>query len=524
MRWALLKIVRPRMQPEQAIRWLTALGMGVAFGMLCLGGAILVDSRADAWHQAEQASNNLVLALARDIARNLRMYDLSIQGAKDALLRPDINQISPETRQMALFDRAASAEYLGALLVLNQDGNIVADSTATEPHQVNLSDRDYFKVQQERADVGLYVSRSFRSRLQRGDPRIAISRRISRPDGTFGGVVVGSMRLAYFTTLFGTLDLGSSGSVTLFRDDGRVIIRLPFRDSDIDRDLGGTPIFGQYLNAEAGTTIGRGTIDDVNRLYSFRHLANLPLILSVAIAVDDIYASWWRKALGIGSVLLLLFGATMVLCRLFRREMLRRIGAERDLREAAGQLTLIATTDSLTGLANRRLFDEHLKQEWHRAIRTETPIALLMLDADFFKRYNDRYGHPAGDHVLGSIAACIAGNVMRPADTPARYGGEEFVALLPETELLGALVVAERIRAAVACLDITHAGNPLGHVSVSIGVAVAHPAFGDAPSTLMAAADAALYDAKHGGRNRVSAAGSIDPPLMRWPPEHALGD
>ncbi len=264
--------------------------------------------------------------------------------------------------------------------------------------------------------------------------------------------------------------------------------------------------------------MARATIDGVKRLYSFRHLPNLPLILSVAVAVDDIYAGWWQRALAIGSVLILLCGATIVLCHLFRRKMLRRLAAERALVEAASRLSVIAATDGLTGVANRRAFDERLTHEWLRAMRGAKPLSLLMIDVDFFKGFNDRYGHPEGDEVLRRIAGCIEANMRRPADFSARFGGEEFVALLPENALHGALIVAERIRAAVAELAIPHIRAPCGYVTISIGVASAYPGPDTVEALLVARADAALYKAKHAGRDQVCSADPDAAILPDWVP------
>jgi len=243
----------------------------------------------------------------------------------------------------------------------------------------------------------------------------------------------------------------------------------------------------------------------------------------VSVTAD---AAWWRKAPGTGSVLTLLCGMTVALCLLFRREIQRRMAAEAGLREAAEHLALLVGTDRLTGLVNRRGFEERLALEWLRSIRTESPIALLILDADHFRLFNDRHGHPAGEQALRSIAVCVAGNLMRPGDMSARYGGDEFMALLPETELAGALRVAERLRTAVAQLNIPHRGHPVGHVTVSIGVAVANPASGKPPASLVALAAEALHDARDAGRNRVSIAGLHDLLPVDWTQTRvtALGD
>jgi diguanylate cyclase (GGDEF)-like protein/PAS domain S-box-containing protein len=178
------------------------------------------------------------------------------------------------------------------------------------------------------------------------------------------------------------------------------------------------------------------------------------------------------------------------------------------LASTADRFRALAATDGLTGLANRRSFDETFDREWRRARREETPLALLMIDADKFKALNDRYGHPQGDRCLKAITAAIAERVRRPGDLAARYGGEEFAVLLPGTEAAGAHSLAEDIRRAVLALGIEHAGSAEGRVTVSIGAACVIPGDATAPAQLLAAADAALYAAKANGRNRVEVAAS----------------
>lgn len=491
---------------QQPPQWLGVLGLLVMLGTLALGGGVLLDARRDTWHQAEQASSNLVLALERDITRTVATYDLSLQGAADAMGMPGIQEISPELRHAALFDRAATAEYLGSLLVLDAAGDIVADSTAITPHRLNLADRDYFTVHRDRTDARLYVSRPFHSRLRGGDASIAISRRLSNKDGTFAGVVVGTLRLAYFEDLFARLDVGARGSITLVSRDGYIVTRHPSLGDDQGRDISGSETVRRILLARTGQFTAHSAVDGVERLFSYRGIGDLPLAVNVAMSVDGIYRAWWRKAVMTGAMLLVLSGATLALCLLFRREMLRRLAAEQALRASAGRLRVMASTDPLTSLANRRAFAERLGEAWHDAARARAPVSLLMMDADCFKAFNDAYGHPAGDAVLQAIAGCISRCLRRPRDLGARFGGEEFTVLLPGLSSDGALVVAERIRSAVLALDIVHRGGPAGLVSVSIGAAAALPHFGGVPGALVQDADAALYRAKHAGRNRVVAA------------------
>jgi diguanylate cyclase (GGDEF)-like protein len=165
----------------------------------------------------------------------------------------------------------------------------------------------------------------------------------------------------------------------------------------------------------------------------------------------------------------------------------------------------LSLVDGLTGIGNRRRFDEFLIREWRRSRRARTPLALVMLDVDYFKAFNDKYGHAAGDECLREVAATIAMVVRRPGDLCARYGGEEFAAILPHTDLAGARTLGERIRAAVTGLEIPHARSAVAPVvTVSIGVAAGDIAGNEEPEALLRAADRRLYEAKIAGRNRVA--------------------
>jgi diguanylate cyclase (GGDEF)-like protein/PAS domain S-box-containing protein len=194
------------------------------------------------------------------------------------------------------------------------------------------------------------------------------------------------------------------------------------------------------------------------------------------------------------------------------RDATDRKTAEIKLKEALEQMERMAATDGLTGLANRRRFDGVADEEWRRCGREHQPLSVLLLDADHFKLFNDRYGHLAGDGCLRAIASQLAAVARRPGDLAARYGGEEFLLLMPRTDRAGALCVAERVRKLVLDLAIAHQGSPAPSVvTVSIGVATAWPRDpGSGPknvSALLAAADTALYQAKNRGRNRIVIAG-----------------
>ena len=176
-----------------------------------------------------------------------------------------------------------------------------------------------------------------------------------------------------------------------------------------------------------------------------------------------------------------------------------------ELRLLRDRFDALAHLDGLTGIANRRSFDETLAQEWSRCQRAEAPLALILADVDLFKRYNDRFGHKAGDTVLRQVARVLDGAMRRPGDLAARYGGEEFACILPDIDEAGAIHVAEMIREKVYQLNITNPdSNVAPRVTVSFGVALMRPSRELKPPQLVELADARLYAAKRAGRNRVA--------------------
>jgi diguanylate cyclase (GGDEF)-like protein len=174
------------------------------------------------------------------------------------------------------------------------------------------------------------------------------------------------------------------------------------------------------------------------------------------------------------------------------------------LQQANYELERLATLDSLTQIANRRRFDSYMEQEWQRLAREQQPLSLILCDIDYFKRYNDHYGHPMGDDCLQQVAQIMADVIKRPADLLARYGGEEFAVVLPQTSRWGAVQVAEALRAAIQQQQLQHRDSPIGnYVSLSVGVASLFPTVDGEPKDLLQAADQALYQAKQQGRDRV---------------------
>ncbi|HBV87711.1 MAG TPA: diguanylate cyclase [Desulfosporosinus sp.] len=173
------------------------------------------------------------------------------------------------------------------------------------------------------------------------------------------------------------------------------------------------------------------------------------------------------------------------------------------LEKANQELSLLSSIDGLTGIANRRHFDQFLEQLWLHSARNSEPIAIILCDIDFFKAYNDTYGHLQGDECLRQVASSLKNSLKRPSDFVARYGGEEFVVVLPNTDIEGALTVAETLRVNLESLEIPHRLSSITpKVTISLGVAIGHADHTYQPKTLVEAADSALYQAKQEGRNR----------------------
>ena len=501
------KLLRPRTPVEArepstpgsapSHRWLTVsfLLLAISFSAVC--GWVLLDARRATEARAIEVATSLVNSLRFDIARNVETLNLSLETVANNLKLPGLDRLSPEMRQHVLFDHPTSNRYPTSVFVVDETGQIKYDSRNLDPPKQNFSDREHFLVHRDNDSVGLFISRPLVSRVN-GRTLVAFSRRLSNPDGSFGGVVLSAMLQDYFESAFKDSSLGPGGSVTLVRSDGIVLMRWPYREDFIGSNIKRAALFRHFPQASAGHFESFAVSDGTRRLFVYSQVNGLPLIVVVGQSLDDVFAPWWRQAFAIGALVLGLCALTVLLAGFLNRELTRRSAAER-------KLTILATMDGLTGLANRRHFNEALVREWRGAMRNRTPVALLMIDADDFKTYNDSHGHQAGDKLLRTIAGSIAANLKRPADLGARYGGDEFVVLLPNTSLDDAAALADRLRQDF--VSRCSADDTLkGHARLSIGVACLVPDSGEKSRDLIAAADKALYQAKHLGRNRTELA------------------
>jgi diguanylate cyclase (GGDEF)-like protein len=455
----------------------------IGFSAICVN--VMLDMRRGEEELARQTLENLAAGIESDIARNIELYDLSLRNVASNLVMPEIHKVSKEIRHLILFDHAATAKHFGGIQVFDAQGKLSIDAASLDPAPEDRSQEEYFQVHRANPDVGLYMSRPM---PHRGAYSIVLSRRVSDSDGRFLGVVVGSIRFSYFHELFGRLSLDPGDTITVLRQDRTIIMRKPFDLDIIGKNLAERPKWNPANLKQGGSYAGVGPVDPTPRLFVRAGSTNLFFVV-VGKPLASVLKLWHREALRIGAIMLVLtlfvVGTTLFLAR----EIGRRAEAEAKLQE-------LATTDSLTGLKNRRKFDIEIDAEWRRAARNETPVAVLLIDADHFKAYNDTHGHQAGDQVLIGIAICIADAVRRAGDCPARYGGEEFAVLLPGLSAIEAFAVAEIIRLKV------EQWSEAGATTVSVGVASMTPTASSDWSDLIEAADKALYAAKANGRNQ----------------------
>lgn len=461
--------------------------------------------------QAETVLTNFTRSLAQHAEDKIKEADTYLDLLVERLQVEGMTAENAARLHPLLMASVREMPQLHGLFVYDETGRWVVNSQPVLLTQYNNSDRDYFIFHRDHPQEGAFIGPPIRSRST-GDWIITVSRRVDTFDGGFGGVALATMAMSHFNNYYKGYDIGQAGTITLLQSNGSLLARHPFAEQVMGTLLGDQPLYRDTVLVQNHGVL-RATLDDgLEHVVAFRHLERYPLAVVVTQSRDEILAGWAREArartLGVALLSLVLVALGLFVLRL----MAQRLRTEDELRGArdalhSANLTLqrLATEDGLTGLANRRAFDERLATEINRARREHAPLSLLLIDVDHFKPFNDIYGHVEGDECLrevGSLIRLIA--THRGSDFAARYGGEEFAILLPHTPASGALQVAERLRTAIITADRPHEGSLYGRLTLSIGIAELVP---DDTTTgsdgLIDRADQALYAAKEQGRNRV---------------------
>ena len=462
---------------------------------------------------AQVASSNLTRAMAQQAEDTFMQADLVLTSLADWIQADGFGAPQKARLQKTFARRVQALNQLHGIFLFDQKGQWVVTSFDELPRGPGVGDRDYFKFHQQNVSSLAHIGPAIRSR-ENGEWIIPISKRLNDKNGNFQGVLLAGIKMAYFDQFFKSFSIDDNGSMFLGLTDGTLLARRPFVESQIGTSLAKSEIFEKLLpNAPSGNAMFSSLVDGVVRLYGYRQLDAYPLVVSAASSREAILKDWYDTAFRSSVIVALVVLGVGLFGWMFLYQV--RVGeqVEADLRKAKEALKLIATHDSLTGLGNRRLFEGALDIEFGRGARQSSSLSLIMLDIDYFKRYNDAYGHVAGDHCLAEVARAVKGCCHRKADLAVRYGGEEFAVLLPDTDIHGALVIAEQIRRSVMDKNIIHSGSPSGFVTVSLGCYSFVPTGRDSMEVFIERADAALYQAKHSGRNRsavLSMEGGVD--------------
>ncbi len=468
-------------------------------------------SRATILQAANITTANMARTVSQQARSTVQTVDNVLFHSTNVLEAGAHNGMTVAEMRAFLEQRVEENAMLHGLFLCDAKGSRIIAAGKYEPKDDNCAVYGFFTYHNENMDRGPHVGTLLRIE-QSGERAFTISRRLDNADGSFAGVIGASIELDEFRTFYESVDVGLSGSVILATDTGIVIVRHPYIDTAVGKDIYDSPLFRQLQQTgNVGSIITDSPLDGIRRLYSYRAVEYYPLVVAVSLSFDDVLQDWRKQTqnLAIGTAI------ALALLALLARRLLQKLGAgersqvklhasKNNLERENEELGALAMQDGLTGLANRRRFDEALITEFARGMRSEQALSLVMIDIDYFKKYNDTYGHQRGDVCLQAVSNALQAISKRPGDLVARYGGEEIAVLLPSTEEPGAMLVAEQMRMAIRNLALPHIASDKTIVTISVGVATMIPRRnGSVPEHLIRAADRALYTAKEQGRDQV---------------------
>ncbi|MEX0842616.1 MAG: diguanylate cyclase [Xanthobacteraceae bacterium] len=486
----------------------------------------------DLARRGAEAQNEMVITLRALLQSTARSYvsAAAIAGAADACATLDVSFVN-------------DFPWIHSLSVVLANGKILC-STETKAIGLDISDRPYFR---DAVFSGKFVISDYLIGRATGQPIVIAAHPMTMKNGE-RVVALATVNLEWMAGLAAQIGRRQGTVVNLIDSNGVVLARYPAPGIATGQRLPNHPLVSAMLTRREGIVTTEG-FDGVRRIFAFVPLPWAGAYISVGLGEAEILSRIDRM-IYIAFAQLAFFGFLTLLCAWLAGEKLivapiralarraDRFGRgefdaplqlkswmaefqslaealddmanklaerERELRNANRHLTELATSDGLSGLANRRGLDARLEAEWQLAVELKRPIGLLMIDVDHFKLFNDRYGHLEGDHCLRGVGEVLTKISKGEANFPARYGGEEFALLLPGANLEKACEIAERLRREVESLSFANAASPWGYVTISVGAASFIPDENDSAERLVEAADAGLYAAKRRGRNTVVA-------------------
>lgn len=488
--------------------------------LLVISGAVLMVTVwivINTWermvNETQNDARNLSQSVSRQSEDSFMQVELTLQDLRDRITLVGLDAERQNYLRTLLNTRKASLPQLHGLFVYDSKGNWLVTSEGTLKQHSNNSDRDYFRYHQLNNDPGVHISNVIRSRTT-GALIIPVSMRLNNSDGSFRGVLLATLRIDYFRQIFGYYNLGQRGMIALIVNNGNILYARPFPDNTINRNIARSPLFTELLKTSPdGTATYKAALDGVERIFGYASLKRYPLVVTVGFDRKHLVHAWFTDLVIYLILCSLLLMVIFVLGYFLLRNLGQNIRDQAELAQVREQLTTmnrtlqtLALVDSLTGLANRRQFDLYLDRGLERANKLRKPLALLMIDVDSFKKFNDTYGHLAGDDCLKRVGDALLRVSHRSDDMIARYGGEEFAVILPGSDIEGALRFARSALETVAAMAIPHQNNDheAKIVTISIGVHVLQGGVPDnSRHALIGQADRALYQAKMLGKNRV---------------------
>lgn len=481
----------------------------ICAALLGMNAWLIVRAHAAQVEQINRANTNLARSVRQQIEASISLAEHIIFGIAFELERADITPDALQRLQPVLVNHISQVRGIKGLFVYEEEGRWLVHSEPSNDAARNNSDRAYFIHHKSNQSARTHIGTPVVSRSS-GEWVIPVSRRINAPDGSFAGVVLATLSIEQMLVSLEQFQIGRDGAIALFQGD-QLLMRRPFREEDIGRQSSGSAIRDAFRAQRSGTVEGRSAIDGVERIISFERLSEYPLLVTVAVGREESLREWRTASIYQTIWVVILCGVVGAAGSYLVQSMQRRLKAESRLRSARNELARanerlghLVHVDGLTGLANRRYFDLRLAAAFEHARSTQSPLAVVMVDVDDFKKFNDLYGHLQGDECLQQVARALRAVVGRSGDLVARYGGEEMVLLLSETGEEEATRLAQTARLAVLDLKVPHAATASGTVSISLGVCATVPQLNDVPARLLKGADKALYRAKSQGKNAVA--------------------